>query len=62
MADCRNSGGAVSVNLTTGIGSGADVTGDVLVSIESIYGSNFLIHFFGIAAGIFFWDVMEMTS
>ena len=50
------------MNLTTGIGSGADVTGDVLVSIESIYGSNFLIHFFGIAAGIFFWDVMEMTS
>lgn len=47
MADYRNSGGAVSVNLTAGIGSGADATGDVLVSIESIYGSSFADSLFG---------------
>ena len=35
------------MNLTTGIGSGADVTGDVLVSIESIYSSKFADSLFG---------------
>jgi len=39
-ADYRASASAVSVNLTTGLGSGGEAQGDTYVSIERVYGSN----------------------
>jgi Ca2+-binding RTX toxin-like protein len=40
-ADYSQSAGAVSVNLTTGLGAGGDAQGDVLSAIEGIIGSAF---------------------
>lgn len=40
-ADYFASGAGVTVNLTTGTGSGADAAGDVLTQIENILGSNY---------------------
>jgi Ca2+-binding RTX toxin-like protein len=40
-ADYSNSNGAVTVNLLTGTGLGADAQGDTLISIEHVMGSGF---------------------
>lgn len=37
----RNSSSGVSVDLSSGVGNGGDATGDILIDIENINGSNF---------------------
>jgi hypothetical protein len=42
-----HSSAGVTVSLATGVGSGGDAEGDTLISIESLYGSNFDDHLTG---------------
>lgn len=41
LASYSGAGGAVNVNLATGLGSGSDASGDVLFEIEHLLGSNY---------------------